>query len=557
MRSRSRPEPPPAPLPGAPSKPGVGLGVPAQLLPALFSDLPFADRVQSIYSALESPEGRLLRETMARWTIGFLPVEKLVPENYAAWRPVVQDAMFFVASNLSSARLAPKLVEQFDLPPDTPPEQRLLRLIARVPGLQKLGQVLARNRHLHPDLREALSELENGISDVNSEDIRAIIFEELGDRLQTYSVQAEPKIFSEASVSAVLRFRWSEPGRKRRHRGVFKVMKPYVPACYAEDMELLGQLAKFLGSRHRQYGFAEHVLYETFSEVRRLLEHEVDFSREQATLPRAAALYVSVPGVRVPGLIQPLCASRITAITEERGHKVTDAVYRMPAARRRQVCEQLIECVLGVPLSAPDGTVVFHADPHAGNLLYHRRSRELVILDWALTENLTRQQRRNLGMLFLMTILRDPAGLSYAIEGLLHKTDSRRPHEERIIRECVARFLRDLPLAKVPGAMDAMDLLESLAFEGVRFPAALIMLRKVLFTLDGILHEIGGPVSMDLVIARHLLQGWMKDLRTVGSPLSGADWLLVQCSTLLWGSRLSLFGVQKVLQRFAPQPHYG
>jgi ubiquinone biosynthesis protein len=543
MRSRSRPGSPSAPLP-------------VRLLPVLFSNLPLADRVQAIYSALQSPEGPVLRQSMAHWTIGFLPVEKLVPENYAAWRPVVQDAMLFVATNLSSARLAPKLIEQFDLPPDTPAEKRLLRLIARVPGLQKLGQVLARNRHLHSRLRNALSELENGISDVSAEDMRAIIVAELGTRLETYSVRVEQEIFSEASVSAVLRFTWSEPGSKRRHRGVFKVMKPYVPVCYAEDMELLAQLAKFLGSRHRQYGFAEHVLYETFSEVRRLLEHEVDFSREQATLPRAAALYDPIPGVRVPGLIRPLCTSNITAITEERGDKVTDAVYRMPMDRRRRVCEQLIEYVLGVPLSAPEGTVVFHADPHAGNLLYHRRSGELVILDWALTENLTHQQRRHLGMLFFMTILRDPAGLSYAIEGLLHKSDARRVREEQIIRECVGRFLRELPLAKVPGAMDAMDLLESLAFEGVRFPAALIMLRKVLFTLDGILHDIGGPVSMDRVIARHLLQGWMKNLRSVGSPLSAADWVVVQCSTLLYGSRISLFGVQKLLQRFAPQPSY-
>jgi ubiquinone biosynthesis protein len=542
---------------GAPSKPDFGFagGVPPQLLPALFSTLSVADRVRAVYSALESSDGPALRQAMAHWNISFLPVEKLVPDSYTAWRPVVQDAMLFVATNLSNARLAPKLIEQFDLPTNTPPEERLLRLIARVPGLQKLGQVLARNRHLHAALRNALCELENGISDVSPEDIHAIIFAELGQKLETYSVRIEQGIFSEASVSAVLRFTWSEPGSKRRHRGVFKVMKPYVPACYAEDMELLAQLAKFLGERHRQYGFAEHVLYETFTEVRRLLEHEVDFSREQATLPRAAALYTSVRGVRVPGLIRPLCTSRITAITEERGRKITEAVHRMPTASRRKVCEQLIESVLGVPLSAPEGTVVFHADPHAGNLLYNRRTGELTILDWALTENLTRHQRRHLGMLFLMTVLRDPAGLSFAIEGLLQKTDARRAREERRIRECVARFFREMPLAKVPGAMDAMDLLESLALEGVRFPAAMIMLRKVLFTLDGILHDIGGGVSIDTVIARQLLQGWMKDLRTVGSPLSGTDWLLVQCSTLLFGSRMSLFGVQRLLQRFAPQPN--
>ena len=98
---------------------------------------------------------------------------------YRRWRPLVRDAMQFVVMQLSSERLAPKVVEQLELPTDTPPERRLLRLIARVPGLQKIGQVLARNRELHPPLRRALSELENGISDVTVSEIRHIIAAEI------------------------------------------------------------------------------------------------------------------------------------------------------------------------------------------------------------------------------------------------------------------------------------------------------------------------------------------------------------------------------------------
>ena len=97
-----------------------------------------------------------------------IPLEFLVPDVYRRWRPLVRDAMRFVVMQLSSERLAPKVVEQLELPADTPPESRLLRLIAQVPGLQKIGQVLARNRELHPALRQALSMLENGISDVTA-----------------------------------------------------------------------------------------------------------------------------------------------------------------------------------------------------------------------------------------------------------------------------------------------------------------------------------------------------------------------------------------------------
>src|SRR5262249_49306383 len=128
---------------------------------------------------------------------------------------------------------APKVVEQMEMPATTSAEMRLLRLIAKVPGLQKIGQVLARNRRLPAPLRKALSELENGIADVSADEIRAIVARELGDRMKTYRVQLAETILSEASVSAVLRFTWRNPAGGRRERGVFKVLKPHIPDCFA------------------------------------------------------------------------------------------------------------------------------------------------------------------------------------------------------------------------------------------------------------------------------------------------------------------------------------
>ena len=58
---------------------------------------------------------------------------------------------------------------------NTARKRACLKLISKMPGLQKLGQVLARNRRLSPALRQALSELENGMSDVMPGEIRAIV----------------------------------------------------------------------------------------------------------------------------------------------------------------------------------------------------------------------------------------------------------------------------------------------------------------------------------------------------------------------------------------------
>ena len=133
----------------------------------------------------------------------------------------------------------------------------------------------------------------------------------------------------------MVRFTWRNPETKRRQRGVFKVLKPHIPQYFAEDMDYLQGLAQYFGDRHHTYGFPADLIPDTFRKVRRLLRHEVNFVREQKTLIEAGTLYRSMPGVRVPRVMPFLCTPGITALTEERGIKVTKAAARFPAARRR------------------------------------------------------------------------------------------------------------------------------------------------------------------------------------------------------------------------------
>jgi len=444
-------------------------------------------------------------------------------------------------------------VEQIELPEDTPPEARLLRLIAKVPGLQKLGQVIARNQHLRPALRRALARLENGIRDVQPEDIRAIIQKDLGPRLETYAVKIAPSILSEASVSAVVRFTWRDPDSGKHERGVFKVLKPHIPDYFAEDMDYLQGLAGYFGEHHHNYGFPAHLIPDTFTKVRRLLKHEVNFVREQKTLVEAWNLYRSMPGVRVPRLIQPLCTPGITALTEERGIKVTNAAARLPASRRGRIAEQMIEALVAVPLLSVQEDAIFHGDPHAGNLLYNNRTGELAIIDWALRERLSREQRRHLALLFLMVSLRDPVGTCIEVVTLSQQRIRSDSPQGKMICQAVTDFLDELPVKHLPSGVDAMRLLERIALKGVRFPGSLIMLSKVMFTLDGILGDIGGTGSgIGFTIARHVARQWIRNREAFRSPLLAQDWITLQCSALLYPSRLWLQSEQAVLDRLLP-----
>jgi len=496
------------------------------------------EKINAIESALESTEGSVWRKALGQWAAREVPVELLVPEVHHDWRPLVREAIIFVVSKLSASRLAPKIVEQMRLGPEISPEVRLLRFIAKVPGLQKIGQVLARNRNLHPRLRRALIQLENGISDVSTEQVCEIIQNCLQSQMQAYAIKLAPRILSEATVSAVVAFTWRNPETGRRERGVFKVLKPHIASCYAEDMNILAQLARHLARKQHVTGTRLGNLVETLTEIRLLLEREVDFPREQATLAEALHEYRALAGVRVPHLIPLLCTNTITAMSFEKGKKVTQA-HVLPPRLRLDVAERLAKAALAVPALSRETEAIFHADPHAGNILYDKRKNDLVILDWALTERLSRKQRKNVVLLVLMMMLRDPQGMTDAIEALCPLRSKQDRTQAQKIRKHVERLLNNLPLTRLPGLMEAMRLLDDIALDGVRFSAALLMFRKAAFTLEGVVEDIARrDVRLNSLLANQAKDQWKQTVVGLFLLLSSRDWLAIEWSALTFSSRL-------------------
>jgi hypothetical protein len=122
-----------------------------------------------------------------------------------------------------------------------------------------------------------------------------------------------------------------------------------------------------------------------------------------------------------------------------------------------------------------------------------------------------------------------------------------------MVSEFVTRFLDELPV--VPSGVDAIRLLERIAMKGVKFPGPQIMLSKVMFTLDGIMGDVGGSskgMGFGFTIARHVAQHWIRNRKEFRSPLMNKDWITLQCSALLYTGRLWLKGEQAILDRLLP-----
>ena len=91
-----------------------------------------------------------------------------VPEAYAAYRRPLIAALAFFMDNLSPGRAAAIVRDQLTLPPDAADADRLFALAQHSPTLHKLGQILARNRQLDPQLRRTLQRLESMPSALSS-----------------------------------------------------------------------------------------------------------------------------------------------------------------------------------------------------------------------------------------------------------------------------------------------------------------------------------------------------------------------------------------------------
>jgi hypothetical protein len=119
--------------------------------------------------------------------------------------------------------------------------------------------------------------------------------------------------------------------------------------------------------------------------------------------------------------------------------------------------------------------------------------------------------------------------------------------QRRTIHEEATRFFDAQPFTRIPCALDVVELLERIAWHGVRLPNHFVLLRKVLFTLDGILHDVAGSsTSMEFLVIRRLVESWAKNPTQIGWPLPLRDWIAVSLSATLYGSRVAVRGLEQL-----------
>lgn len=414
----------------------------------------------------------------------------LVPQAYAAYRPLVRDAFRFFLRRLAPRRAQAIASELLSMPPGTTLSGRLVRVLRRCPTLHKMGQVVARDPRLAPELRRRLQGLESLPPTVPAGFVREEIRREIG-RVPGLEIGEKP--LAEGSVAVVVPFRW-RPNRDELRSGVFKLVKPGISERLEEELEILVELGPYLEDRCETYRLPPLDYSGTFEHVRDLLRNEVRLEEEQRNMAEASALYAGVPRVRVPQLF-PFSTPRVTAMERVDGDKVTDV--NGTEDEREDLASLAVEALLALPFWSEQPTTLFHADPHAGNL-FLTDDRRLALLDWSLTVRLAKEQREQVVQIVLGGFTMDVHRVSRAVAKLARV----RPGEEAL-RAAAGAALERVAEGATPGIEWVLGLLDSLATRGiVAFPRELVLFRKALFTVLQVVSDVSKQPVADRVMAR-------------------------------------------------------
>jgi ubiquinone biosynthesis protein len=396
-----------------------------------------------------------------------------IPPAHARWVPVIEALLGAFLRHFDQAVLTRLLDEQRALPPSATPAERAARMASGLTALHKLCQMLARNPRLPAEARATLAPLESLPAQTIPDSALSAAVALATQVRPDFELDPENPKVARGSVADVFRF------RRRTSIGqaiAFKTVRADSLVRIRNETAVLRQMAKDCSAVSMLVGpnFAT-ALAEALRDAAVALLREIDFAGEAANLRDARAFYRFNRRVHVPATIgDPVDRGIFMEFVE--GIPLLDA--SLDDESRRDAARLVFRRLILDPLFSGLSESIFHADPHAGNLMVqtHKYSPlTLVLLDWSQAGRLS-------------------APLRHALIALcLHCVSGKEPPPDMLGR-LLETDETPIRIALPQGAGDPLhtgfEIVQQLALQGHPVPLDLLLLRKSFLALDGITREL-------------------------------------------------------------------
>jgi len=361
-------------------------------------------------------------------------------------------------------------------PPLGVPQRMRLALEELGPTFVKLGQVLStRPDLLPPDYIAELAKLQDAVSPVPWEPVRAQIEAELGALLDELFATFDPTPIAAASLAQVHGATLPDGLEV-----VVKVQRPDIEMTIESDLEILSDLARLLQTRTplgELYDLPE--IAEDFGAT---LRAELDFCREGHNADRFRANFADEPCLYIPQVYWDYTARRVLTLERIHGIKINDIQaldeagldrHRVALHAARMIVKEVLE----------DG--FFHADPHPGNFVV-MPGEVIGAMDFGMVGHLSHQTRSDLIRLYIVAVQMDEESI---VDQLIRIGAAGDTVERAGLRRDVTRLLRKyygMPLGAIH-AREVFEEIRPIAFRHhLHLPPELWLLGKTLAMIEGV-----------------------------------------------------------------------
>lgn len=304
-----------------------------------------------------------------------------------------------------------ELIYQPGIPvePLSRPVKTRLMLQELGPTYVKMGQIISsRAEVLPPEWAVEMNRLQSNVPPFPSDQVRAIVIEELGAPPEQLYGAFEPTPFAAASTAQV--------HHAFLHDGtqvVVKVERPDIIGQVRADINVMDRAAGVLENR---FDYVRDInLVGMINEFGDGIIRELDYGGEIYNMKRLARNMEPISGINVPTAYSKLSTSKIITMDYVPGVKIND-VEAIDAAGLNRYAIGLTVLRALIKQLMVDG--FFHADPHPGNVLVNLDTGVVTFLDMGMMGELDVTHRLNLVNLLMVTRQADPAGLARAVRSL-------------------------------------------------------------------------------------------------------------------------------------------
>lgn len=386
----------------------------------------------------------------------------------------------------------------------SPPERLRLALEDLGPAAIKLGQMLSsRGDIMPPSYVQELRRLQDDVPPFGFEQVEEIIREEFDAEIHDLFAHFETEPVASASLAQVHRATLTDGTDV-----AVKVQRPDVEEAVKTDLQILSWAVDF-GQRHNEWLRQRHAS-RLVDEFRHSLTNELDFTLEASNTERLRDNLRSIRNARLPAVYHDLTTTRVLTLEwidgvkagDEEGFKRLDLDPKEAAHSFGTIMIHQI---------VYDG--YFHADPHAGNVMF-TRDHNVVLLDAGYATTMGEKLRGQLIRLLRSGIRRDSEDVADTLMEFATTSPDFDVSEFILDMEQLITHYAEMERTPKVGMGEMLQEMMRLIMEyRMRVPAVLPAVTKALAVTEGVCLELDPKFNFRPIVQDILIKCVFKELQ--------------------------------------------